>query len=242
MILKARFADTAIIENGANLGFGAGNNPGIRYALEHNAEYVWLLNNDVIIEPGSLSAMLDKFAENDDVGIVGSAVCDMEQPDKLLALGGGMIKPGRSFAVHCTETAHLKQISYVTGSSMLIKAEVLNKIGLFDENFFMYWEDADLCLRAKKAGCSLCVAPKSRILHENGASSNDSALKSYQIFRSGLYFHRKHCSRMQVVSYVLCFIADVICRDILTLRWRHVWQLLGMIFTVKPVNNGTSKG
>ena len=80
MILKARFADTAIIENGENLGFGAGNNPGIRYALEHKAQYVWLLNNDVIIESGSLPAMLDKFAENADVSIVGSAVYDMEQP------------------------------------------------------------------------------------------------------------------------------------------------------------------
>ncbi len=231
MILKARFPDITIIENCENLGFGAGNNPGIRYALEHKAQYVWLLNNDIIIESGSLPAMLDKFAENADVGIVGSAVCDMANPENLLALGGGMIKPGRSFAVHCVSRADLEHLSYITGSSMLIKAEVLEQTGLFDENFFMYWEDADLCLRAKNAGYSLCVAEKSRILHENGASSNDSALKSYQIFKSGLYFHRKHFSGIQVISYVLCFIADVICRDILTLKWLHALKLIKLIIT-----------
>jgi GT2 family glycosyltransferase len=225
MILKARFPDITIIENGANLGFGAGNNPGIRYALEHKAQYVWLLNNDIIIESGSLPAMLDKFAENTDVGIVGSAVCDMANPESLLALGGGMIKPGRSFAVHCVSPADIEHLSYITGSSMLIKAEVL---------------DADLCLRAKNSGYSLCVAEKSRILHENGASSNDSALKSYQIFKSGLYFHRKHFSTIQVISYILCFIADVICRDILTFKWSHALKLIKLFTTNGNFDNGRS--
>ena len=225
-LLSQLFPAVKIIENGKNLGFGAGNNPGMKYALEHGADYVWLLNNDVTVQSNSLEAMLVKFDEDPETGIVGSAIYEMESPNQLLALGGGIITPGRSYAVHCSDSSRLPDISYITGSSMLIKAEVLKETGLFDEKIFMYWEDADLCFRVRAAGYKIAVASESKILHANGASSKDSALKSYYIFKSGLYFQKKHFSTLQVIKFLICFVCDVIIRDILTLKWEHALKLL----------------
>lgn len=228
-LLRKLFPAVTIIENGKNLGFGAGNNPGIQYALDHGAGYVWLLNNDVTTSSSSLSEMLEKFTISPETGIVGSAVYDMAEPEKLLALGGGIITPGRSYAVHCSDFFQLKDISYITGSSMLIKADVLNKTGLFDEKFFMYWEDADLCFRAGDAGYKIAVACKSKILHANGSSSKDSALKSYYIFKSGLHFQKKHYDTKDVINYLLCFTTDVLLRDLLTGKFGHAYKLIWLI-------------
>jgi GT2 family glycosyltransferase len=233
LFLKNEFPTAIMIENGANRGFGAGNNPSIDYALEHGADYVWLLNNDVTIEPDALKYMLEKFTEAPDAGVVGSAIYDKDAPNRLLAMGGGYIIPGRSYAVHCSAPADLHTITYITGSSMLLKSETLRKVGLFDEKYFMYCEDADLCYRIHDAGYSLQVATQSRILHENGASSSDSALKSFYLFRSCLYFHHKHYSLLLVISCLLCFIADVILRDLLKLRWGHAFKVIKLILT-KP--------
>ncbi|MCX7596938.1 MAG: glycosyltransferase family 2 protein, partial [Fischerella sp.] len=89
--IRAAHPDVTLIETGANLGFAGGNNVGIRYALEHGAEYIWLLNNDTIVDANALSAMVTKAESDPKIGLVGSVLYYMNNPGSVQAWGGGTV-------------------------------------------------------------------------------------------------------------------------------------------------------
>ena len=166
--IRVSYPDIALIETRRNLGFAGGNNIGIRYALEHGAEYIWLLNNDTVVDPGALTAMVELAEKDRRIGVVGSVLYYMEQPTKVQAWGGGRVNliTGRSRHLLAPGEPH-----YITGASVLLRSEAIKQVGLLDEGFFMYWEDVDLSLRLRKAGWKLAVADDARVLHKESASA-----------------------------------------------------------------------
>jgi hypothetical protein len=151
-----------LIRSDHNRGFSGGANIGIRRALEGDAAYVWLLNNDTEVEPGTLSALVATAEADPRAGIVGGVLPD--------AWGGGRVDAW--IGVSKLATGPGDRLDYVTGACMLVRRAVFEEVGLFDEAFFFYYEDADLCLRARAAGWSLAVAPEARVAHRVGASIN----------------------------------------------------------------------
>jgi len=194
-----------LIENKENLGFPAGNNVGIRCALNYGADYILLLNSDTVVDSQFLKELVVAAKNNQQAGILGPKIYFFDAP-KTIWFAGGKFNwfQGSShigFGVrenHTNEGANLMRIKreytnvdFITGCAMLVKKEVFaalgeprptgraapkwraslrgaerEKIGLLDERFFLYYEDTDFCLKAKKAGFKSVFVPRAKIWHK----------------------------------------------------------------------------
>jgi len=200
-----------------NRGFAAGNNPGIDFALKNKADYVLLLNNDTTVDKDFLKRLAEAGEDNKKAGILGSSIYFYSQPDKIWFLGGkfnwlktrwtkGRGHLGLDFPVNELFKEKNQKVNFITGCCMLIKREAVEKIGNLDERFFLYYEDVDYCLRARKAGFDCLVVPSAKIWHK--ISSSVSGLGSPKILR---YHYRNVMLLTEKNAPVL-------------IRWlRHLW-------------------
>lgn len=179
-----------IIENGKNLGFAAGMNVGIKYALKQGAEAVFLLNQDTIVEKGFLKPLLENKAD------IVSPVIKFKRDKKWVYDFGGKINRWLGRTSHFeAQDQRLKtkdQIDYVSGCAVLIKRPVLEKIGLLDERYFLYFEDVDFCLRANKAGFKIAVEPGSLITHNLSEKKKKPLKQHFYLLKSNLIFINRH--------------------------------------------------
>jgi hypothetical protein len=193
------------IRNGENLGFAGGNNVGLRYVLSKgDCAYAWLLNNDTVVDPQALTALVSRMEENVAAGICGSTLLEYSAPEKIQALGGAYYN--RWFAVawhlgrlrrkgdYINQQRIETQMNYVIGASMLVRKKFLQKIGLMCEDYFLYFEEIDWCMRARNH-FSLAYAPESFVYHKVGSSigtSSNPAKKSttcdFYNLRNRLFF------------------------------------------------------
>jgi GT2 family glycosyltransferase len=191
--IRETFPWAKLIENGKNLGFTGGCNAGIRYAQQQGSDFIWLLNNDTTVDPGALRAMVEKAQTNPRIGAVGSVIYFMDEPTRLQCWGGGYVNfwLGKS-GPYLKEVADDK-IEFITGCSLLLSRAAIDEIGALDERFFMYWEDADICFRLRRAGWLLAVAADSKLWHKGYTSIGKGKVSSYRNFNaSAAHFFRKH--------------------------------------------------
>jgi hypothetical protein len=190
------------IFNKENLGFAGGNNQGIKLALENNADYVLLLNNDTVVEPDFLKKLVEEVETDEQSGIVGPLINFYDDKNKIWSAGG-------KIANHFTrgeligyqekdedqyQTA--EQVNYTSGTCLLIKTEVIKKIGQICEDYFLYYEDTDWCLRAQRAGWRCLLAPTAKIYHKASQSTREFSYPYiYYHSRNGLMFGEKFGSK-----------------------------------------------
>ena len=183
------------IKNDRNLGFSGGNNMGIRRALENGSDWVLLLNNDTMPESRLIEHIKAKIdpstgsGRGGKEGIIGLALDEGEK-----TAFGGLIQWLKPTLKHVYNPANLDKNSYTIGGAMLIHKSVFEKIGFLDENYFLYFEDADFTLRAKRAGVSISFLSKIKISHSVSASTkklcSPTILKYH--YRNALYFNLKN--------------------------------------------------
>jgi GT2 family glycosyltransferase len=155
-----------------NIGFTGGNNLGMHYALEKGYPYIMLLNNDVDVTPDFLEPLIARMDADPQMGAIQPLIMFHHNRNLVWNAGGkymnwiGVSKTLTSLP----ETNALSQIDWITGCAFMIKAEVLKKVGLLEEKYFIYHEDVDLSLRIRKAGYSLYLEPHSVIYHIAGMS------------------------------------------------------------------------
>jgi GT2 family glycosyltransferase len=191
-MIRIAYPDVELLENKTNLGFGLGNNVGIRYALELGYEYVWLLNNDTLLEAITLGSMVHVAQNNSMVGAVGSVIFDLEPRDHLQVWGGGCINLLTGYSWHLQGPG---SPDYLIAASVLLRSEALRQVGLFDPQFFYTWEDVDLCFRLRQAGWRLEVAAESHVWHKETVSVGKHSPTRARMFTTGLVlFMRKHSS------------------------------------------------
>lgn len=201
--IKTAFPNVELIEAGRNLGFAAGNNLGIRFALERGVDYVWLLNNDTKVCPHALTAMVEVAESDPKIGAVGSVLYYMDKPERVQAWGGGWVNPWLGISRHFLAPVSSERIHYITGASLLIRRSVLEEVGLLDEGFFMYWEDTDFGLRLRKRGYELSVSPNSVVFHaEMGSIGGPSPTFDFLFTASLVRFLQKH-SFVPILSIVV---------------------------------------
>jgi GT2 family glycosyltransferase len=194
-----------LIQTGGNLGFAGGNNVGIRYALGcGDCDYVWLLNNDTVVEPDSLSAMVRMTEADPMLGICGSQLRSYAPPHEILTMGGrrysrwsGRTRPLQELATPQVSTASGAP-DYVEGASMLISRRCLEAVGLLEESYFLYYEELDLVGRAQPI-FNFGYSAASIVYHKEGASigtasarANRSALSEFYQARNRIVFTRHH--------------------------------------------------
>jgi hypothetical protein len=195
-----------LIRNGANLGFAAGNNVGIRFALQQaDCAFVWLLNNDTVVEPVALTALVDVLQSDPNIGSCGSRLVFFYSPDRIQALGGGVYNPWFGLATHVGENMQAidsknienVRIDYPCAASTLLSRHFLEEVGLMSEDYFLYFEELDWMQRAGRK-FRIGYARNSTVFHKEGKSIGSdgkavgrSMLSDYYLTRSRFVFTRK---------------------------------------------------
>jgi len=199
-----------IIELFENLGFSGGNNLGLKLALKEHADYILLLNNDTIVEPDFLRVLVDKFDKYPDIGIVSPQINYYSEPNKIWSAGGKISwlrGSGFSDSEEKVKTQNDRFVDFVSGCCMLIKSEVFKKIGLLDENYFLYIEDTDFCQRTRRKGYKILVTSDCKIYHKVSSSTArvNTQLPLYYTTRNRLYFSKKHFPVRFYISFSYIF-------------------------------------
>lgn len=177
--VRQRYPAVEVLENKANLFFAAGNNRGIEFALERGADYIFILNNDTEVDSYCLPSLVSFMEAMPESGAVQPLLCLMSHPQLIASAGCRISLSGRSwddsFGIPCGSFGDdPRQVAGVTGGAMLVRADVLRKVGMFDEQYRMYFEDVDLSFRIQKAGLKLYVVPQGRVLHAVSATTKTS--------------------------------------------------------------------
>jgi len=198
--VRRMYPSARIIANTRNLGFTGGNNVGIRYALENGADYVWLLNNDTIVDPNALSSLVGAAENDPGIGIVGSKIYYYSEPN-IISFAGANIDWAKGTSAHIGrgevdkgQYDRVSDVARVSGCSMLVKKQVCESVGVFDETFFLFVEDVDWCVRAKLGGFRCVFVPSSKVWHKEGSSikKTENSLYSYYNTRNFLLLIRKN--------------------------------------------------
>lgn len=197
--IRAAFPSVEILETGENLGFAGGNNLGIKIALDRGAEYIWLLNNDTVVSPEALTSMVEVAQSDARIGAVGSVIYHMEDETRLQAWGGGRIYFWLGITRVYRQATKPELLDYIVGASLLVKAEALRDVGCLDSDMFMYWEDTDFCVRLRRQGWKLEVAPAARVWHKESAALGKYNPELYVHFNtSAVKFFKKHYKQFYV--------------------------------------------
>jgi hypothetical protein len=246
-MVKEQFSEVRLIENQVNLGFAEGNNVGLRAAAAEGAENLIVLNNDTLVDEALfinlLSAALDR-----EVGLVSPKIYFAagrefhheryreDERGKVIWYAGGLMDWKNVYAWHRGvnevdrgQFDRRRETEFATGCCLLIKKSVLEKVGFFDPAYFVYWEDSDLCQRAKRAGFRIVFAPLGKVWHFNAGSSGGpgSEIHRYYQTRNRLIFGMRYASwrtRAALAKESLrMLLAEEVKREAVMDFWRHRW-------------------
>ena len=217
--IKEKFPQIKLFANQKNLGFGKANNIGLK---EVTGKYILLINPDTIVAEDTFEKMIQFFESNKNVGLAG---CKILNPDGTLQLACRRSFPGpwtsftkvtglsslfpnsKIFARYnltYLDENHTYEVDAISGSFMMMRKEVYDKVGGFDEQFFMYGEDLDLCYRIQKAGYKVFYVHTTQIIHYKGESTKRSSLDETKVFYSAMHlFVKKHLSSYLLVEFIL---------------------------------------
>lgn len=215
-MVRKKFPTVSIIQNSVNNGYAYAVNRGIKST---SGEYILLLNSDIIFTYNCLFSMLNYMRDNARTGIVGPQLIypngNWQRSYGSIPSLGKIILDVFFISFMSGKIRNLlrklgykfdtkpKSVGYIDGSSMLIRRELVQEIGYFDERFFFYAEDADFCFRAHKKKWDIVFIPQSQIIHIRGASSvkKEQNLFSIQLAKANLQFFEKHYNRISLWIY-----------------------------------------
>lgn len=169
-----------LIKNEKNLGFAEGNNVGIRYALKNGAEYILLLNNDTVVNHTFLTRLVTEAEKDEKIGIASPILYFFDRKDRVW-YGGAKFNFFHGDARHKKLNKKdkgkykVEKTGYGSGAAFLIKKEVIDKIGLLCSDYFIYYEEADWSIRAKRAGYDIIFVPQSKVWHKVSSSTKKAS-------------------------------------------------------------------
>ena len=176
--IAARFPAVELIRTGVNLGFSGGNNVGIRRALARGADWVLLLNNDAVADPGLPAALAAAVVERPDAGVLACKVFFADPPDVLMYAGGRVNLRlgywGRQDGFGKRDDGRfdtVRDVDRATGAAMAVSRAAIERAGLLDESLFAYAEDTEWCLRIREAGFGVVFVPDAKVWHVGSAST-----------------------------------------------------------------------
>jgi GT2 family glycosyltransferase/phage pi2 protein 07 len=201
--LKTEFGNSIhIIQTGANLGGAGGFNTGMKYVMEkHEADYIWLLDNDVVIQKNSLNELLSTIKSEENVMAVGSMILQLENPEVINEVGANLNwwagkislnEHAKNF--HELENKAAREVEYCAAASLLKKRKAIEEVGYWEE-FFIHYDDVDWCLRVQEKGYKIFCNPRSIVFHESMYRKQPTWIKYYNA-RNLLYLYAKHKASM----------------------------------------------
>lgn len=199
---QKNFPEYVYIAKETNTGFAAGMNTGFRYAEEAGYDFVWLMNYDAEVTPEALSLLIKAYQEDPTREALSPVIKNTEG---RIWFAGGRINYFRMRTEHQTHISGRQpyKTQFLTGCAPLFSTRLIRQVGMFDERFFLYYEDADLSTRILNSGRSLFVVPNAEVIHAEKSSTNPKKL--YYLVHFGLLFFALHTPpqlRPYVVTYV----------------------------------------
>lgn len=230
-----------LINNSTNTGYAGGNNTGMEYALSEEVEYILILNNDTIVDPSLIAQLLEVLQNNKDVGIVSPKIYfakgnefhtdryEKKELGNVIWYAGGIMDwknvLGRHRGVDEVDLGQYEmteETDFATGCCMMFRVETIKHVGMFDERYFLYYEDSDLNERMKKKGYKIVYAPKAVLWHKNAGSTGGSGsiLQDYYITRNRLLFGVRYAPLRSKLA--------LLRESIRLLLTGRVWQKIGI--------------
>jgi len=214
--LQEKYPQVTIIMSDENTGFAKGFNLGIQLALTFAADNIMIVNNDTVAEKDMIKKMLGEMGD-ECVGVTSPLIMYYSDPKRIWSSGGDVnaliLMPidAHHRNEHLTESVYR---TFLSGCCLLMKKALIESVGLFDERFFLYFEDLDYCLRIMRSGWRMKVVPSARLLHKVSLSSGGarSPQERYFISLSTILYYRKHITKRN-------FLVIIPFRMISTILW-----------------------
>ena len=225
-LLEKDFPKVHVLKQNENVGVAKGNNIGIEYSLSLQTEYTLLMNNDIEVNEMLLDNLLS-VAEDDAVVV---PKIYYYEPNDLLWFAGGDFIFNKGLTIHFGKKEldngqydDLKIINYAPTCCMLIKNSIFSKVGKMDENYFMYYDDTDFCLRLMENDIKIIYQPKAIMWHKVSSSTGgeDSPLSVYYNTRNRFYFINKHSKMMPIRVKIYSLISNIVQYIIYPIRCKN---------------------
>lgn len=219
--IKENYPHIVLLQNETNTGGSGGFDRGIRYAIQEEYNYVVLLDNDILLEKNTILNLFKYIKENPKVGVVGSKICTMDNPSVLQEMGSFIDFENKfnittSFKSHKDDSSlpEAVECDYVPACCMITTKEVLSKVGSFNTDHFIYWDDMDWCTRVKRENYEIHAINSSKVLHKMGVANHTNTFGSYYFERNRIMFFLKYIEDDKFDKFV-----NIICNWFITLSF-----------------------
>lgn len=219
-VLRKTYPQITLIENNENLGYTGGNNIAMRHAMEHGADYMWLLNNDTVVETDTLSKIVATTESSSEIGLVSPVIYYYDDPSKVQFCGSYI--DWNSLTVVYPEHKSSDVDSVFTsgnnvclwGTALLIRRALIEKVGYLKDDYFAYWEDTEYSVRVLKAGFKNRVCSSGRIYHKaqvpQQGQFKPSKHYTYYMLRNGYFFHLQCIKGLKRLSFMRRHLSDLV--------------------------------
>jgi GT2 family glycosyltransferase len=225
--IRSQFPQVQIIKLEENLGYAGNNNVGISAAMDQGADWVFVLNEDTIVDPDCIGMMIDAAGDYPDAGILGPLVYHFNEPE-VIQTAGGQIDPH-------WETHHLgqnqldkgqfvgvREVDFISGCAILVKRQVIEQIGAIDHRFFYYWEETDWCMRARENNWKVYCVSQAHLWHKGVQRDyRPSANVTYYATRNRFLFLQNHRAPLGIWIAVWWQILRRLASWSIRPKWRH---------------------
>ena len=209
-----------LIASNRNAGYAYGNNIGIQYAIGHGAQYICILNNDTIICEDFLSPCIKELENNHKIAFIGPML--MNYYNELVQSTGGKISivKGKSFVLNknVSESSILERFitcDLVYGAAMIFRSDLIKKIGLIPENYFLFYEETEWCYKAKNYGFINCINTKTKVIHKGSESLKTmSKMQEYLMERNRTLFVKRNGTLLQFLLFLIYDLGRTIYRSV----------------------------
>lgn len=214
-LLRETFPGLRVLENEKNLGYTRGVNQGIGQAMREGATHILVINNDAVVRENTVSGLLEAMLANPQAGVVGPKI--FYYGTDIMWFNGGHFNHTLGFSTHpLMDSADdggddPRQVEYITGCTMMVRADVFADVGLFDEDYDIYAEDLDFCLRAQEKGYGVWLVPQAIAEHKVSLSTGVAGSNLMTPYRS--YFYGRNMlmlvrKRMTGLRFASCFLGQ----------------------------------
>jgi len=225
--IREIYPDVQVVELEKNLGYAGNNNVGIDIALEQGAEWIFILNDDVVLDPGCLTELM-AIGENDpEIGVVGPLVYHHDEPNVIQSAGGLLGNYWQSQHLGKNELDHGQYIDphhveWISGCAIMVRGKAIELAGMLDQNYFMYWEETEWCIRIRRVGWKVMHVPQAKIWHK-GVRRNYQPTPSFTYYgtRNHLLTLSKHKAPLHAKIFTWMQLVRTMVSWSIKPKWLH---------------------
>jgi GT2 family glycosyltransferase len=226
--IRAAYPQVEILSLGQNLGYAGNNNAGIRAAMQQGAEWVFVINEDIVLAADAIRCLVDQAQPDPSIGIAGPMVYHFDQPQVIQSAGGLMDGSWQAWhrGQNEPDQGQFSQpglVAWISGCAILVRRPVIEKLGMLDERFFYYWEETEWCVRTRKDGWKIQFVPQAKIWHKGvQVDYRPGPNVTYYATRNRLLLLSKHHAPLPAWAVALGQITRTLLSWSLRPQWRSM--------------------